>query len=85
LGSGPEPHIPRSEKSSSKLAKPVTFFDGSPISQSWDRVSIGETTAHRELVSRSLADLAAAHRAHPLDELLSVVLEDPTLPSFQRR
>jgi N-acyl-D-aspartate/D-glutamate deacylase len=67
------------------LAKPVTVFDGSPIGQIWDRVSIGDTTAHPELVSRSLADLAAAHRAHRLDEMLRVVLEDPTLPSFQRR
>lgn len=85
MGSGPEPRIPWSEKSSSKLAKPVTVFDGSPIGQIWDRVSIGDTTAHPELVSRSLADLAAAHRAHRLDEMLRVVLEDPTLPSFQRR
>jgi hypothetical protein len=67
------------------LAKPVTVFDGSPISQSWDRALIGETTTHRKLVSRSLVNLAAAHGTHRRDEMLRVVLEDPTLPSFQRR
>jgi N-acyl-D-amino-acid deacylase len=45
----------------------------------WSKVLVDGTSAHPELVGRSLADLAAEHDAEPCDVMLDLALDEPAL------
>ncbi|MEO1060725.1 MAG: amidohydrolase family protein [Actinomycetota bacterium] len=56
---------------------------GEGLAPRWDTFEIMESAAHVELIGRRIGELAAERGADPLDVLLDLVLDEPSLATFR--
>jgi N-acyl-D-aspartate/D-glutamate deacylase len=56
-----------------------TWEQGTAFGVRWDTYTMGESTAHPELIDRPLAELARERGTSPFDTLLDLALEEPDL------
>jgi N-acyl-D-amino-acid deacylase len=64
-------------------ASAVAELDVSRIRPRWDRFSVGESTAHPELMGRSVMELANEQGVHPLDVMCTIALDDELTTRFK--